>query len=112
MSAELDAPTQLPAGMTHDEFFDLARRWLAEMGYTIVTSEGYREMTVLELRGLSGLSYSGLTRRLNHSMCPPWKAYRGETGRLVRIVASPALLEWVTQPKQPGTRRLKPSRQS
>lgn len=50
-----------------------------------------------------GLTTQGLQKRLNSPNCPQFEAEHGQR-RMTRILVHPRLLEFLTQPKQPGKR--------
>lgn len=76
---------------------------LQAQGFIVTRAEGFRGMiTPGQVAKEAGLSPSGLWRRLHHVDCPAFEREEGNGGRILRLRPTPALMAWLTQPKQQG----------
>ncbi len=79
--------------------------WFAQSrGYSVKRpTELARWMTPAEIGAAVGLKGPALTKRLRSTNCPPFDREKGAK-RTLRILCHERLLDFLKQPKQPGTR--------
>jgi len=77
-----------------------AIEYLETRDYVVSFREGFRFlMTPQELHAkLPGhVKYATMHQRLHHKDCPAFEAELGETGRIVKLRANGALLQWLSR---------------
>lgn len=81
---------------------------LARAGFSIRRPDSladYCSLEALRERHAPHLSPPGFHARLRDALCPPFTARRGPSGRILEILPTPDLVEFLARPSRPGRRR-------
>jgi hypothetical protein len=78
---------------------------LRHAGFTCTAPQAGDWITIIDLwRRVGTGTLAAFRDRLHHPRCPQYQRHVGATGRITTLRPTPALLDWLRRPSQPGRR--------